>query len=102
MINVPSPSKDEITLSSELSALLGKIIVLDVKSFYVFLGELSGGDHRYLILKNADVHDLRDTSTTRERYVLDAKLHGINSNRKQVFVSRDEIVSLSLLEDVVH
>jgi hypothetical protein len=32
---------------------------------------------------------------------LDAKRHGINANRKRVFVRKDGVVSLSNLADVV-
>jgi hypothetical protein len=47
------------------------------------------------------VHDLRDTTTSRELYVLDARRHGVNPNRKRVLVRREEVVSLSLVDDVV-
>jgi hypothetical protein len=33
--------------------------------------------------------------------VLEMRRHGIRPNRSQVHVSRDQIVSISLLEDVV-
>jgi hypothetical protein len=82
------------------AAWVGSEVVLDLKSQYVCVGTLIGEDHRYFILKNADVHDLRDSSTTREVYVLDCRRHGLNWNRKRVLVRRDEVVSLSLLADV--
>ncbi len=85
-----------------LGALTGKPLVIDASSQYVFLGTLVEQDHRYVILENADVHDLRDTNTTREFYVLEAKQHGIHANRKRLLVSRDEIVSLSALDDVLN
>ena len=47
------------------------------------------------------VHDLRDSTTTRELYVLDSKRHGTRSNRTRVLVRREEIVSLSALDDVI-
>lgn len=85
----------------ELAPLLGRNVVLDVVAQYVYIGRLAGSDHRYLILEEADVHDLRDTTTTRELYVLDTRRHGVSVNRQRVFVSRDQIVSLSALDDVV-
>ncbi len=84
-----------------LEKLIGQPVVFDVASQYVYVGTLSEIDHQYLILTDADVHDLRDTTTTRELYVLDSKRHGLSVNRKRVFVSRHEIVSLSALADVV-
>lgn len=88
-------------MSEPLTAWTGKTVVLDMESTYVIIGVLRQANDRYLYLADADVHDLRDTSTTRDLYVVDACRHGVNVNRKEVIVQRDQIVSLSLLEDVV-
>lgn len=82
-------------------SLVGRDVVLDVNGLYVYLGALVGRDLHYLVLENADVHDLRDTSTTREQYVLESRRHGISGNRRRVLVRRDEVVSISALEDVL-
>ena len=87
--------------TTTLDELTGREVVLDAASLYVYVGTLVGRDDLYLILDNADVHDLRDTATTRERYVLDSKRHGVRSNRRRVLVRREEIVSLSALDDVL-
>jgi hypothetical protein len=81
--------------------LTGREVVLDVVGQYVYLGTLSGHDERYLILNDADVHDLRDTATTRELYVLEARRHGVRANRRRVHVRREEVISLSALDDVI-
>lgn len=84
-----------------LAEFLNRKVVLDMQSMFVCLGTLVGADHRYFILADADVHDLRETTTTRERYVLDARVHGINPNRTRTLIMKNEVVSLSLLDDVV-
>jgi hypothetical protein len=86
---------------SSFDALEGREVVIDLASHYVILGTLRGRDPQHYIVDNADVHDLRDTTTSRELYVLDAKRHGINPNRKRVFVRMDGVVSLSNLADVI-
>ena len=58
-------------------------------------------DDKYLVLEHADVHDLRDTNTTRELYVVDSKRLGIRKNRERVLVRIEEIVSISALDDVI-
>ena len=78
-----------------------QVVVIDAVSEFVFAGTLIDGDHRYLILADADVHDLRDSKTTRDEYVLALRRLGIRTNRSRVLVHRDQIVSLSLLSDVV-
>lgn len=83
-----------------LQQLLGQPVVLDAVATYVYVGTLAEFDHRYLVLTDVDVHDLRDTTTTRELYVLAAKRHGVNVSRRRAYVNRDQVASLSRLEDV--
>lgn len=87
--------------TTSLAAFLGSEVVLDLHSQYVHLGRLTAEHPQYLVLEDADVHDLRDTSTTRELYVIDARRHGVNPNRKTVWVRKDQIISLSRLSDVL-
>ena len=86
---------------SEITELLNRQVVLDASSPFVYAGTLVGEDERYLVLEEADVHDLRDTATTRELYVVQLKRLGINANRRRVLVRRDEVVSLAALDDVL-
>ena len=86
--------------ASALESLLGRPVVLDLASPYVIMGTYRGTDALHYIIEDVDVHDLRDTSTTRELYVLDSKRHGINPNRRRVLVRCEGVVSISLLADV--
>jgi hypothetical protein len=81
--------------------LRGQIVVLDVTSPYVYIGTLANWDQLYLHLEDADVHDLRDTKTTREVYLVEAKRLGLNSNRKRTMVRIADVVSLSALDDII-
>ncbi|HEY3789922.1 MAG TPA: hypothetical protein VGL71_13770 [Urbifossiella sp.] len=76
-------------------------VVVDLSSTFVCLGKLTRFDEHFLELKNADVHDLRDTETTREIYVADSVATGIKRNRKRVLIRRDQMVAISLFDDVV-
>lgn len=84
-----------------IEELLEQKVVVDLVSPYVCLGKLVGIGEHFLELKNADLHDLRDTDTTRELYVADSVATGIKRNRKRVFLLRSEVVAISKLEDVV-
>lgn len=94
-------SNPELPPAYSLERLLGEIVVLDLASPYVYLGRLVALSLEFLVLEEADCHDLRDTNTTREKYVLDCRRHGLGANRRQVWVNRREIVGISRLEDVV-
>ena len=84
-----------------LDEFLDAKVVVDLVSPYVCLGKLTRIDEHYLEMKNADLHDLRDTDTTRELYIADSVATGIKRNRKRVLIRRAEVVAISLLEDVV-
>lgn len=84
-----------------LEEMIGSKVVVDLRSEYVSLGTLMRVDDHFLELKNADIHDLRDTDTTRENYVAESVATGVKRNRKRLLLARHEIVAISRLEDVV-
>ena len=84
-----------------LDAFLDAKVVVDLSSTFVCLGKLTRFDDHFLELKNADLHDLRDTETTRENYVAASVATGIKRNRKHVLIRRDQMVAISKLDDVV-
>ncbi|MBM4096904.1 MAG: hypothetical protein FJ261_09030 [Planctomycetes bacterium] len=84
-----------------MESLVGQKVVIDLRSKYVCLGTLIGIHADYLELKNADLHDLRDTDTSRENYVAASKSTGIKRNRRKLILFRREIVAMSPLDDVV-
>jgi hypothetical protein len=84
-----------------LEELIGERVVIDLQSPYVCMGTLQRIDQHFLELKNADLHDLRDTDSTRELYVESSRTTGIKRNRKRVLVVRNEIVAIARLDDVI-
>lgn len=84
-----------------LEEFLNDKVVIDCRSEFVCLGTLKKvGDH-FLELRNADLHDLRDTDTSRENYVAASVATGIKRNRKKVLISRTEVVAIARLDEVV-
>ena len=84
-----------------LEELVGDTVVIDLRSTFVCLGTLTKVAPDYLELRNADLHDLRDTETTRENYVAASAATGIKRNRKKLWLMRAEIVAIGRLKDVV-
>lgn len=93
---IESPANDSL-----IQSLLGRVAVLDLATPYVCIGTLAGCDHRYYFLEDADMHDLRDSSTTRELYVLDCRRHGVSANRSKIYIPREQVVAFSCLDDVI-
>lgn len=83
-----------------LDEFVNQKVVVDLSSTFVCLGKLTRYDDHFLELKNADLHDLRDTETSRENYVADSVATGIKRNRKRLLIRRDQMVAIALLEDV--
>ena len=84
-----------------MQEFIGKNVVVDLESMFVILGRLQEVRDKTLVLKSADVHDLRDSTTTREAYVRDARVHGIQPNRNRTLIRLEQVVSISLLDDVI-
>src|SRR5258708_19717050 len=78
-----------------LDSFVGQKVVMDLRSTFVCLGTLASVGEKFLELKNADIHDLRDTQTSRENYVAASVATGIKRNRKRVLVNRDDLVAIS-------
>lgn len=83
-----------------LEELLNQTVVVDFASSFVCLGTLTRFDDHFLELRDADLHDLRDTNTSRENYVAATVATGVKRNRKRVLLVRTEIVAVALLTDV--
>jgi hypothetical protein len=85
----------------EINALIGRQVVVDTDSAYVYVGTLLsiGGD--YLGLADVDVHDTADSKSTKEQYAHEARKLGNRSNRKMVHVRLARVLSISKLEDVI-
>jgi hypothetical protein len=61
----------------------------------------ASGQTRLGPCQQSDLHDLRDTDTTRENYTAASRDTGIKRNRKSVLLLRSEIVAVARLDDVV-
>jgi small nuclear ribonucleoprotein (snRNP)-like protein len=87
-------------LSSLLAPLIGQIVVVDLRSAYVCLGTLLSCDRQFLELRDADLHDFRDSPATREIYVYDSVRLGIRRNRARVLIRQDEVVAITRFADI--
>jgi hypothetical protein len=83
-----------------LEEMIGHKVVIDCRSPYVVLGTLEEVGEKFLKMRNADLHDLRDTESSRENYVAAALATGIKRNRKHMLLVRDEVVAIALVDDV--
>jgi len=86
--------------SSMLRDLIGQVVVVDLASTYVCLGTLTGCDELFLELRDADLHDFRYGSATREVYVYESATLGIRRNRDRLLLRLDGVVSVSRMDDV--
>lgn len=85
----------------ELAELVGQVVVLDLKSSYVCLGTLVAVGPQFFTLRDADLHDFRDSTATREVYVYDSVRLGIRRNRAKVLVLRDDVIAVARFADVL-
>ncbi|HEX3314476.1 MAG TPA: hypothetical protein VHR72_06255 [Gemmataceae bacterium] len=84
-----------------IAELVGLEVVIDLRNGFVCLGTLSAADARFLELVEADFHDLSDTQTSRENYIVDSKRTGIKANRKRVLLVLNEVIAVTRFGDVI-
>jgi hypothetical protein len=87
-------------VEDEWNYLVGRVVILDVAAQFVYLGTLVSLSPTCLVLRDADVHDMRDSETTRELYLLSSARDGVRRNRQEVSVRRDIVLSISALDDI--
>ncbi|MCP4215538.1 MAG: hypothetical protein GY765_12870 [bacterium] len=87
-------------MKKELEQFIDQKVVLDTRSAWVYIGLLEEVTASCAVVSEVDVHYSKDTSTSKELYVLESKSTGIKVNRKRVYVNLDYIVSFSLMNDV--
>jgi small nuclear ribonucleoprotein (snRNP)-like protein len=86
--------------SPHLVALIGQVVVVDLKSAFVCMGTLVSCDQQFLELEDVDLHDFRDSPATREVYVYDSVRLGIRRNRTRVLVRQDDVLAIGRFADI--
>ena len=84
-----------------LKDYLNKVVVLDTDSHWLYIGTLKTVEKDCYLMENVDAHDLRETTTNRQNYLIGVKAHGLVINRKMVKVSKEKVVGISKLEDIL-
>jgi small nuclear ribonucleoprotein (snRNP)-like protein len=88
-------------MKETLRSLLGREVVVDTRSPWVYIGTLEAIQADSLLLRDVDVHDSGELSLPKERYVIASCETGIKANRRSVYINLDYVVSVSLLADVI-
>jgi hypothetical protein len=83
-----------------LQALVGEAVVVDCDAPFVVCGRLLSASAHHLELADADLHDLREGSSSREVYVLETRQLGVRVNRRRVSLPLAQVVAVSRLQDV--
>ena len=88
-------------VAERLRELVGKEVVLDTTSPYLYMGRLVEVDEWFIRLEEVDVHDSTETQTTKEVYCIEARKFGVKKNRRGVLVRADKVISVSLLDEII-
>jgi hypothetical protein len=88
-------------IDSEIAGLVGKQIVVDTDSAYIYVGILENAGRDFLTLSSVDVHETSDSKSTKEQYAHEARKLGSRSNRQLTYVRMARVLSISRLDDVI-
>jgi hypothetical protein len=89
------------SLLAEIMQYRDQYVIIDTASHFIFIGRLQDSSDHFVTLSDADVHDRRESPSMNEKYIIDAKKYGVRCNRKCVHIRLEEVISLSLLDDVI-
>ncbi len=89
-----------MTEADRLKDVIGRVAVIDTDSDLLYVGTLASVDEGFYELTDADVHDSRTTTTTRDVYIINVAKYGVKKNRDRVRVRRERVVSLSTLDEI--
>lgn len=87
-------------MKEALEKYLKQKIVIDTRSSWIYMGVLEEIMAGAVVLSDVDVHENKDTATTKEVYVMESRATEIIPNRDRVYVNMDYIVSFSPLSEV--
>ncbi|MCX6578841.1 MAG: hypothetical protein NT166_01495 [Candidatus Aminicenantes bacterium] len=87
-------------LKAELEKYLKQKVVLDTSSSWVYIGVLEEVTDHCAVLSDVDVHDSKDTPTSKEIYTWQSAASGVKANRNRTYVNLQYLVSFSPLDDV--
>lgn len=88
-------------IEDRLTAWIGEVVVIDCTHPYVAIGTLVRVARDYVELAEADMHDLRDSTTSRENYLVKTARHGVGATRRLLIFRMEHIVGISPLAEVV-
>ena len=91
-----------ISLTDELAEWVGQDVVVDTSTPYLYIGEFQEATDTVLKLKDVDVQDISDLSSTKEVYLMSSARLGKRINRHSVWVRVAAVVSMSPLGDLLH
>jgi len=87
-------------MDAEIKNLLGKIIVVDTDSRWLYVGKLAHIGKSFITLENVDARDLTETNSTRDMHLSNIKHNAHIINRERIVINREKLIGLSLLKEV--
>jgi small nuclear ribonucleoprotein (snRNP)-like protein len=87
-------------MKKELETFINQRVVVDTSSSLIYIGTLAKVTDNCAVLSDADVHEDTDSLTSKELYIFETRTTGVKSNRENVYINLNYVVSFSPLEDV--
>lgn len=84
-----------------LGTYVGSVVVLDLAEPYLVIGRLERATPDVLVVADADLHDHRESNSSKEIYIIESRRFGVRANRSHVAIPRSQLVAISRLDEVV-
>lgn len=78
----------------------GHVLAVDLCDGSVLYGTIKSATHDAIFFMDADLHDMRESNSSKEVYGLETQDIGVRINRKECTIPLDKIISVCLLTDL--
>ncbi len=79
---------------------VGAVVVVDLDEQFLVLGTLRSISAEHLGFTDADLHDHRESNSTKEVYVIESRSLGVRVNRQRLDIPLTRMIAISRLDDV--
>ncbi len=83
-----------------MQEFIGSVVVCDLADNYLVVGTLSEAGPHHVAFTQADLHDHRESSSSKDVYLIETRKFGVRANRTRVVVPRQLVIAVSTLDDI--
>ena len=83
-----------------MQGFIGGVVVCDLADSHLIIGTLVEAGPHHVAFTDADLHDHRESNSSKDVYLIETRKFGVRANRTRVTVPRQLVIAVSRLDDI--